>query len=126
MLNTQGQPAAILVILKAMPFPRLMMVIVAVLCFVFMATTVDSSSFVAAETTVKHRDPDAMAPWWSRIIWAAVICCITIVLLKVGGFSAVQVLAILIGLPLAVLMFFVIISVIKMLKQDREEKSDIN
>ena len=39
-------------------------------------------------------------------------------LLEVGGFSAVQVLAILIGLPLSVLMFIVIASAVKALRED--------
>ena len=42
-LATQGQPQAILAIIGSMPFPKIMMIIVAILCFVFMATTVDSS-----------------------------------------------------------------------------------
>lgn len=121
-LQNEGQPEAILAILKAMPCPKLMMIIVGILCFIFMATTVDSSSFVAAETTTMHETPDAMAPRWSRIIWAAVACCVTFVLLRVGGFNAVQVLAILIGLPLAILMFVVVISAVKMLRQHEKVK----
>lgn len=117
-LNTQGQPQAILAIISAMPFPKVMMAIVATLCFVFMATTVDSSSFVAAETTMIHNNPDDMAPRWSRILWAIITCIITFVLLQVGGFNAVQVLAILIGFPLSILMFVVIASAIKALRQD--------
>lgn len=117
-LQSSGQPAAILSILETMPCPKLMMVIVALLCFVFMATTVDSSAYVAAETTYIHADSDTQAPRWCRVFWAAVICVITFVLLEVGGFSAVQVLAILIGLPLAVLMFIVIASAVKALRED--------
>ena len=83
-----------------------------------MATTVDSSAYVAAETTYIHADSDTQAPRWCRVFWAAVICVITFVLLEVGGFSAVQVLAILIGLPLAVLMFIVIASAVKALRED--------
>lgn len=123
-LGREGQPAAILAIIGTMPFPKLMMIIVAVLCFVFMATTVDSSSYVAAETTVKHSGTDDQAPRWCRIFWAVVACAITFVLLRVGGFNAVQVLAILIGLPLAILMFIVILSVIKMLKEDCGDNGD--
>lgn len=117
-LSTQGQPQAILAILNTMPLPKLMMIIVAILCFVFMATTVDSSSFVAAETTMIHKNNDDLAPRWSRILWAIVICIITFVLLQVGGFDAVQVLAILIGFPLAILMFVIIASIVKVLRQD--------
>ncbi len=117
-LNNEGQPAAILAIVKTMPAPRFVMVSVAVLCFIFMATTVDSSSFVTAETTIKHNSSDEHAPRIIRIFWAGITCIITFILLQVGGFNAVQMLALLVGLPLAILMFVVIISTYKMLKQD--------
>ena len=117
-LNQKGQPEAILFILKNMPAPKVMMILVAALVFVFMATTVDSSSFVAAETTTVHTSMDDKAPRWVRIFWAAIACLITFVLLQVGGFNAVQVLAILVGLPLAVVMLVVIGAAIRMVKRD--------
>lgn len=116
-LNGEGQPAAIMLILQNMPGSKVVMVVVAVLVFVFMATTVDSSSFVAAETTSKHAAVDEHAPRWMRIFWATIACLITFVLLRVGGFGAVQVLAILVGLPLAIVMFIVIASAVKMIKK---------
>lgn len=119
-LETSGQPAAIIEIIKTMPFPTLMMIIVAILCFIFMATTVDSSSFVAAESTYKS-DKGDLAPRWLRMLWAIVTCIITFVLLQVGGFDAVQVLAILIGFPLAIIMIIVIISALKLLKQKSDD-----
>lgn len=117
-LQNAGQPAAILAIIETMPLPKLMMGLVALLCFVFMATTVDSSAFVAAESTFIHHTSDSRAPRWCRVLWAAVICAITFVLLRVGGFSAVQTMALLIGLPLAVLMFVVVASAVKVIKED--------
>ena len=116
-LNEEGQPTAIMLILQNMPFPKLMMIIVAILIFVFMATTVDSSSFVAAETTTKHTSVEDYAPRWVRVFWATVSALITFVLLQVGGFSAVQVLAILVGLPLAVVMLILIVAAIKILRR---------
>lgn len=118
-LNTKGQPHAILAIIQAMPFPKIMMIFVAIICFVFMATTMDSSSFVAAETTMIHEKQDDLSPRWTRVFWAFISCLITFVLLQVGGFNAVQVLAILIGFPLAILMFLVIYSIIKELKKEK-------
>lgn len=118
-LNQEGQPEAILFILKNMPAPKVMMILVAALVFVFMATTVDSSSFVAAETTTVHVSMDDKAPRWVRIFWAAMACLITFVLLQVGGFNAVQVLAILVGLPLAIVMLIIIGAAIKMIKRDK-------
>ena len=116
-LDKEGQPGAIMLILQNMPMPKVMMAVVAVLVFVFMATTVDSSSFVAAETTVNHTSEDDQAPRWMRIFWAFLACLITFVLLRVGGFQAVHVLAILVGLPLAAVMFLVIASAVKMLNK---------
>lgn len=122
-LNENGQPTAIVEIIKTMPLSTIMMIVVAALCFVFMATTVDSSSFVAAETTYNHsNDKDDLAPRWLRMIWAIVTCIITFVLLQVGGFDAVQVLALLIGFPLAIIMFIIIISAIKFLKNKNSSK----
>lgn len=119
-LEGQGQAAAILEILKTMPYPKVMMIVLGIICLIFMATTVDSSSFVAAEMTTKSDGVSTLASRGSRIIWAVVICAITIVLLKVGGFSVVQVLAILTGLPLALVMFIVIVSTIRILRKESD------
>ena len=124
-LQTSGQPAAILAILETMPCKKLMMGIVALLCFVFMATTVDSSAYVAAETTFIHADSDSQSPRWCRVFWAAVVCTVTFVLLKVGGFNAVQVLALLIGLPLAILMFVVVASAVRAIREDQGGKDNV-
>lgn len=119
-LEGQGQAAAILEILKTMPYPKIMMAVLGAICLIFMATTVDSSSFVAAEMTAKGDDAQTLAPRGSRVVWALVICAVTIVLLMVGGFSVVQVLAILTGLPLAIVMFTVIISAVRTLRKEEE------
>lgn len=124
-LQAQGQPAAIVAILETMPLAKVMMFIVAVLTFVFMATTVGSSAFVAAETTFNHASSDSQAPRWCRVFWSVIICLITFVLLKVGGFNAVQVLALLIGLPLAILMFVVVASAVKAIREDLRGKKNV-
>lgn len=120
-LQNGTQAEAIVSIIKTMPFAKVMMFIVTILCFIFMATTVDSSSFVAAESTYLHKDSKDLAPRWLRLFWAVIACIITFVLLQVGGFDAVQVLAILVGFPLAITMFVVIISSIKMLKREMKK-----
>lgn len=114
-LAEQGQAAAIVSILQTMPLPEVMMAALAILCFIFMATTVDSSSFVAAELSIKNNEVERFASRGIRLLWALVACIITFVLLQIGGFSAVQTLALLVGLPLAIVMVIVIVSAVKML-----------
>lgn len=120
-LHQRGQAAAVLELLKTMPCSKIIMVVFSLLCFVFMATTVDSSSLVAAELTVKHQTVGTQAPRWCRLLWAIVACCITLVLLRVGGFNAVQLLTVLMGLPLALMIFFIIVSFIKMLQKEDDK-----
>lgn len=115
-LANDGQAAAILAIIKTMPAPEFAMAVLAILCFIFMATTVDSSSLVAAEMTTFHDANKMQAPRSMRLLWAFVACAITFVLLQVGGFSAVQTLALLTGLPLAIIQILLIVSAVKMLK----------
>lgn len=124
-LADEGQAQAILAIVQTMPLPEVMMLLLAVICFIFMATTVDSSSFVAAEMTSRHASSDSLASRGIRLFWAVVACGITFVLLQVGGFSAVQTLAILTGLPLAVILIIIIISTIKRVSSFSESKSGI-
>lgn len=112
-LANEGQAHAILAIVQTMPLPEVMMLLLAVICFIFMATTVDSSSFVAAEMTSFHASSDSLSSRGMRLFWAVIACIITFVLLQVGGFSAVQTLALLTGLPLAVILIIVIISTVK-------------
>ncbi len=122
-LNSQGEAAAILAILKTMPYAKLMIFGVLCVCFVFLATTMDSSAFTAAEmTTVKRREREELAPRWVRVLWAVIACLVAFVLLRVGGFMAVRTVSVITGIPLAVIMYLMIISVMKTLKKDREEE----
>lgn len=125
-LANDGQAAAIVAILQTMPFPEVAMVVLVVLCFIFMATTVDSSSFVAAELTAKRSSNGTLAPRSSRLLWALVACVITFVLLQVGGFTAVQTLALLVGLPLSIVMIIVIASAVKQLRHGVSEDPSLD
>lgn len=114
-LSADGQASAILAIVQTMPLPSIMMFLLAVICFIFMATTVDSSSFVAAELTSNHLSSDSLANRGIRLFWALIAAAITSVLMLVGGFSAIQTLALLAGLPLAVILVIIIVSTFKRL-----------
>ena len=122
-LNSQGEAAAVLAILKTMPYAKLMILGVLCVCFVFLATTMDSSAFTAAEMTVRHGGKEELAPRWVRVLWAAIACLIAFVLLRVGGFMAVRTVSVITGIPLAAIMYLMIVSVMKALKKDREKES---
>lgn len=117
-LSEGDEASAVLAILENMPFPKIMMVVLLFISFVFLATTMDSSAFSAAEMTIKQGYKDNFAPRWLRVIWAVIAIVMAFVLLQTGGAKAVRSLCYIAGLPFAIIAFLIIASVIKMLKED--------
>lgn len=119
-LESQGQSAAVAAILQTLPLPKLIMVAVCVLCFIYLATTIDSCAYVLAGTTTKSIGRKEEPARWNRICWALVFCALSVGLMIIGGLKTIQSVSIIAALPLIGVMFLLILSVIKMLK-GREE-----
>lgn len=114
------EASAIIALIEQMPLTKVFMIILLIISFVFLATTMDSSAFAAAEMTAKKTGDESFAPRWLRIVWAIIASVIAFVLLQVGGAKAVRSLCYIAGLPLAIITFFVFISVYRMLKEDHK------
>lgn len=119
-LESQGQSAAVAAILQTLPLPKLIMIAVCVLCFIYLATTIDSCAYVLAGTTTKSIGRKEEPARWNRICWALIFCAFSVGLMIIGGLQAIQSVSIIAALPLIGVMFLLILSVIKMLKK-REE-----
>lgn len=119
-LESQGQSAAVAVILQTLPLPKLIMIAVCVLCFIYLATTIDSCAYVLAGTTTKSIGRKEEPARWNRICWALIFCALSVGLMIIGGLQAIQSVSIIAALPLIGVMFLLILSVIKMLNE-REE-----
>lgn len=112
------EAGAIIAIISTMPMAKLFMIILLIISFVFLATTMDSSAFAAAEMTIVQNRDNTYAPRWLRVVWAIVAAIIAFIVLQVGGTKAVRSVCYITGLPLAIIVFFIIVSVYKMLKKD--------
>lgn len=119
-LESQGQSAAVVAILQTLPLPKLIMIAVCVLCFIYLATTIDSCAYVLAGTTTKSIGRKEEPARWNRICWALIFCALSVGLMIIGGLQAIQSVSIIAALPLIGVMFLLILSVIKMLNE-REE-----
>jgi BCCT family betaine/carnitine transporter len=96
------------------------MIAVCVLCFIYLATTIDSCAYVLAGTTTKSIGRKEEPARWNRICWALIFCALSVGLMIIGGLQAIQSVSIIAALPLIGVMFLLILSVIKMLNE-REE-----
>lgn len=121
-LQVGDEAGAILAILQTMPASQLMMILLLIISFVFLATTMDSSAFSAAEMTTVQDNDSALAPRWLRIVWALVASVIAFILVQIGGVKAVRSLCYIAGLPLAILTYPIIVAAVKMLRQDHGNK----
>lgn len=124
-LANEGEAAAIMAIINEMPFAKIIMAFLLIVCFIFLATTMDSSAFAAAEITFKRQNKDELAPRALRLTWAIVATVISFVLLQIKGFEVIRSLCYLAGFPLAILSYFIIVGTYKMLKKDHKKVPQI-
>lgn len=121
-LANGDEAGAIIALLNSLPAAKVFMAVLLLIAFIFLATTMDSSAFAAAEMTAKQNGTDNLAPRWLRIVWASVAAIIAFIVVQVGGARAVRSVCYIAGLPLAIISFIVMYSVYKMLKQDYRKK----
>lgn len=114
-LETQGQSAAFIAILETLPMKNLMMIYLCIVCFVYLATTVDSCAYVLAGTTTKNLPYTEEPARWNRILWAILFCALSIGLMMIDGLEAVKTMSILTGLPLIFVLILLMVSVRRML-----------
>lgn len=117
-LTAQGIPAAVLAILKTMPYSGIAIAAFVLLCFVFLATTLDSAAYVLASVTSKELSGYEEPQRWLRIVWALLLAVIGIGLLKVGGLKAVQTSTIVVALPLIPVLGVLAWSLLRMIRAD--------
>lgn len=124
-LANGDEAGAIIALLNSLPMAKIFMIVLLVIAFVFLATTMDSSAFAAAEMTAVQTGSDNLAPRWLRVLWAAVAAIIAFIVVQLGGAKAVRSVCYIAGLPLAIISFVIIYSVYKMLKSDYRRKSEV-
>lgn len=125
-LANGDEAGAIIALMETLPFSKLFMAVLLAISFVFLATTMDSSAFAAAEMTVKQDGEDTLAPRWIRIVWALISSAAAFIVVQVGGAEAVRSVCYIAGLPLSIISFFIIGSLYKMLREDRDRKTGMS
>ncbi len=110
--------SAIYSFLQSMPWTGLTTTVVTILAIIFFVTSGDSGSLVLSNLSSILHDPNADAPAWMRVLWAAVIGLLTVALLLAGGLTALQSATVILGLPFAFVLFAVMAGIFKALKME--------
>jgi BCCT family betaine/carnitine transporter len=117
-LNTQGTPATVVAILNTLPLSGLVIPVFTILCFVFLATTLDSSAYMLASICTKKLSGYEEPARWNRLLWAFIIAIVGVGLLSVGGLKAVQISTILVALPMIPVLVILAMSLMRWLNED--------
>lgn len=117
-LAESGQYAVLAAVLQTLPLSKIVMAIWTLLVFIFLATTLDSTSYTLASVCTKVLHGDEEPARWNRIVWAITLGAVSIGLLVVGGLRSVQLSSIIAALPLSPVLIILTLSGIKMLKKD--------
>lgn len=121
-LNENGIPAAVEAILNTLPMSELITGVFILLCFIFLATTLDSSAYVLASVTSRKLSGYQEPKRSIRLIWAFLIAGVGVALIQLGGLKAVQTSTIVVALPMIPVLGILVWSLIRWLRQDFAKK----
>ncbi len=123
-LSEGGIPAAVLACLQTLPMSGLIIPVFAILCFIFLATTLDSAAYTLASITSKDLSGDEEPAKWNRIFWALLLAFFSIGLLFIGGLKVIQLSSIVVALPLMPVLIILCFSLLRWIKEDFGESLD--
>ncbi|ENV10636.1 hypothetical protein F966_00402 [Acinetobacter higginsii] len=100
--------------LNHLPFSGVMSLLATVLVMLFFVTSADSGALVTDYLTAKTEN----SPTWQRLFWTVLMAALAIILLLVGGLSALQSSIIMSALPFTFIMLLMSWGLLKALKLD--------
>ncbi|ALS75710.1 choline transporter [Planococcus rifietoensis] len=121
-MSESGDPAAIVEILKSLPLSFLVLPFFAVLGFIFLATSLDSATYILASITTKELSAGQEPARWNRMLWGMVLAALAISLLLIGGLNVIQTSSVIVSVPVILLYGLLTASLLKWLKEDYPEQ----
>lgn len=104
------------------PFSNLLSFAGVVIGLIFFVTSADSGALVLANLSSKGLNNETDAPVWLRLFWAAATGMITLGLLFAGGFSSLQSVSVISGLPFSIILVLYMIAMWKSLKEENSKR----
>ncbi|MGO4910505.1 BCCT family transporter [Pseudorhodobacter sp. W20_MBD10_FR17] len=118
LVNNDGVAPAIIEMFKSLPMSGLVLVMVAISGIVMLATTFDSAAYVMACASTKELDEGMEPARSNRLFWCGAIAILPIALLFLGGLKTMQTAVVLVGLPIMVILVFMMVTTVRFMKQD--------
>ncbi|MGF7186326.1 BCCT family betaine/carnitine transporter [Desulfitispora alkaliphila] len=120
-LYDQGGQAVVVAVLKSLPFAPVVLTFFLILGFIFLATSLDSASYVIASIATSELKGNKEPARWHRLLWGLMLAIMSIGLTFVGGLTVVQTSSVLVSVPVLIMYILLALSLIKWLKQNDDK-----
>lgn len=108
------------------PYAKLWSMIGVIIGLIFFVTSADSGALVLANLSSKNLSAEVDAPIWLRLFWAAATGLVTLGLLFAGGFSSLQSVSVVAGLPFSFVLIAYMISMWMSLRQEGNKRKAVH
>ncbi|WP_088006106.1 BCCT family transporter [Indiicoccus explosivorum] len=117
-LGESGGPAAIVAILKTLPASFFVLIFFAVLGFIFLATSLDSATYILSAIATKELVGEQEPARWHRLLWGAILAALAISLLLIGGLNVIQTSSVIVSVPVIIIYLLLTVSLVNWLRED--------
>jgi BCCT family betaine/carnitine transporter len=109
----------IVAILNTIPGAKyLFLPVFTILCFIFLATTLNSAAYTLSSQVTRKISGDEDPPRWNRTLWGLILGFFAVGLLATGALKAVQLSSIIVALPLIPVLLLMVFSLMKWMRKD--------
>lgn len=117
-LAKSGAAKAAVEIWATLPFSPVMLVALAILAYISMATLVNSSVYTVSMGSMKELKGEEEPPGWIRVFWSLAIGALIVAIISLNQFKAVQTLTVVASIPMIPVTLLVLLSFMKAIKKD--------
>lgn len=120
-LNIVQEDAMALIpeMLTTLPLSIIVLVAFIVIAMIFMITTLDSTTYTIASYAGTENMSKAEPSKHLRLIVAAIITLLALILMRIGGLAPLEVLSGIMGIPIIIIQFLTIYAAKKMMDEDK-------
>ncbi|MGG1658611.1 BCCT family transporter [Brevibacillus sp. NRS-1366] len=118
-LDSQGGQAAVVALLKSLPLSSIVLPFFLILGFIFLATSLDSATYILSAIATKELKDKQEPARWHRLLWGAVQAILAVSLLLIGGLKVVQTSSVVVSVPVIIMYVLLAASLIRWLKEDQ-------
>ncbi|MCO5386033.1 MAG: BCCT family transporter [Desulfosporosinus sp.] len=117
-LKNGGPAKAAVEIWATLPFSPVLLVMLAILAYISMATLVNSSIYTISMGSMKELSGNDEPPGWVRIFWALAMGALIVAIISLNQFKPIQTLTVVAAVPMIPITMMVLLSFLKSIKKD--------